>query len=702
MQQLETVLESSNVASLVYKFLDSLGIKTKDAIIHIAEILTKSESSPGIVALVFLIVLAVFGVIYYLRTQSQRGAIRRMQALVTRYDGIEDFADNFSEFRKDLAANKDENKHTFVLWEAWDEFCETIVADDVDGPVNLRNSIRPASFMNVEDLGFGPGFSRILPNLFVSAGLFLTFLGLVAALHQFAITMEGSGGGSTMDTAMTGFMTIASAKFTMSLVGLFCSILFTMLLRNQSGKIDRDLHRLCIKIERRLVFVSLEDIGFRQLKAATEQREHMREIGYGMVAELRKPLDALPEQITRSIAATMDPIFEKVSALGTSNMEGLVGDLSSQLSQSVGNALTRASESLGEATDRIGMMVDRMNSSNSQAGEGLQTALSHMATALSDMRSEIAASGQTASAAMNEGADKLLGVMNETLLGIRDNTSQGAHAMSAAADDMRKAAEGFRESLSAATADGVSAVETRMAASSAQAGEAIEGAGKSLLESFDSTSREIARLGSEMGGTIGDELLSRLEAVSLQLEDMANAIQKGAAGAQSAATGLSSGAQAIAGASDNFTTASRSMVAASEPLRASHERIEGSLRKLGATVDTVSETLTQNSTMIAENAAHVLDTAQAALGNEREGIRGSLEATRAAMSQLSKEAEKLDQIDEMLGRALQQYNTQLEAALGSAQDHISQMRDTLAPGIDTLKSVVEQAESFMPTQVRKA
>jgi chromosome segregation ATPase len=106
--------------------------------------------------------------------------------------------------------------------------------------------------------------------------------------------------------------------------------------------------------------------------------------------------------------------------------------------------------------------------------------------------------------------------------------------------------------------------------------------------------------------------------------------------------------------------------------------------------------------MIAENAAHVLDTAQAALGNEREGIRGSLEATRAAMSQLSKEAEKLDQIDEMLGRALQQYNTQLEAALGSAQDHISQMRDTLAPGIDTLKSVVEQAESFMPTQVRKA
>jgi ABC-type transporter Mla subunit MlaD len=165
---------------------------------------------------------------------------------------------------------------------------------------------------------------------------------------------------------------------------------------------------------------------------------------------------------------------------------------------------------------------------------------------------------------------------------------------------------------------------------------------------------------------------------------------------------MNNGAQAIVGASESFSSASRDLVSASEPIRASHERIEGSLNKLGITVDSVSETLMRSSTMVAENASHVLETAQAALGNEREGIRNSLEATRAVMAQLANEAEKLDQIDEMLGRALQQYNSQLDAAMGSAQDHISQMRDTLAPGIDTLKSVVEQAESFMPAQTRKS
>lgn len=680
---------------------DQIGLSVKDAILDLAGLLTKSESSPGIVALALIILLVVLCGLYAFRTRRQRRALQEMNFIISQYDGIPELSDNFAEFRQKLADKKDKSSSWKVLWEAWDEFCETIVLDDIEEPATLRNSIRPSSFMNTEDLGFTQGFYRIWPNIFVSLGLFLTFLGLVAALHQFALSMESSSAGETMESAMTGFMTIASAKFTMSLVGLACSILFTMLLRFRSGQIDRDLHKLCVKIERRLVFVSLEDLGFRQLKAATEQREHLREIGFGMVAELRKPLDELPEHITRSIAASMDPIFEKVSSMGTSNMESMVGDLSSQLSQSVGNALNRASESLGEASDRIGMMVDRMNTSNSQAGEGLQTALSQMAIALTDMRSEIAASGQTASTAMNEGADRLLSVMNETLSGIRDNTSQGAQAMSTAADDMRKAAEGFRETLSAASADGMSAVESRMAASSAQASDAIEGAGKNLLQSFDATSKEIARLGAEMSGTIGEELLSRLESVGMQLEDMAEAIQRGAAGAQSAATGLTNGAQAIAGASESFGVASRDMVAAAEPLRASHERIEGGLRKLDSIVETVSQTMIRSSTMIAENASNVLETAQAALGNEREGIRSSLEATRAAMAQLSVEAEKLDQIDVMLGRALQQYNSQLDAAMGTAQDHIGKMHETLSPGIDTLKGVIEQAERFLPAQTRK-
>lgn len=684
-------------ADLLSTYSEVFGRQIVDLIIDLAGLLTKSESSPGIVATALVAVLVGLSFLYWFKALRQRRAISQMQNLLREYSGIPEFAENYEIFRSKVEERKNSSAAWSELWQAWDEFSETIVPDDIDGRTVLRNSIRPGSFLNVEDLAFGPGFYRIWPNVFVSIGLLLTFLGLVAALHDFSQSMTDKG----MDSAMLNFMQIASAKFVMSLVGLACSILFNMLLRGTQDRVDRSLHQLCLMIERRLVFVSLEDLGFRQLKAATEQREHLREIGFAMVAELRKPLDALPEQITRSISEEMGPIFERVGNMGTSNMEGLVGDLSSQLTHSVGNALNRASESLGEASDRIGTMVDRMNASNTQAGDGLQSALGEMATAVQDLRNHVSETGQTASAAMTEGADKLLGVMNETLSGIRDNTSEGAQAMSAAAQEMRKAAEGFRAELSAAAEDGAAAARLRMEASSAEASETIDDAGKRVLEAFESSSQKIAELGVNMGNVVGDEIMGRIEAVNSQLAGLALAIEQSAAGTRDAASGLSRSATAITEGSTSFNSASQSLVKAAEPLRASHERIEGELRKVSSTVETVSETLLQASRQIAENARHVLETAQTGLGTEREGVRQSLEATRAALSQLSDEAEKLDEIDEMLGRALKDYSTQLEAALGSAQDHITEMRDTLAPGIDTLRSVVEQAESFMPAQSRR-
>jgi ABC-type transporter Mla subunit MlaD len=686
---------------LLQGIIDDLGLGLKDTIIAAAEYLTLSDSRPGLIAAILLFMLVACGGAFLYRTTRQLSAVSELNRRVRSFDGIESFAEGYAEFQHRLKQDYRRKGCRDKVWEAWDEFSETIVLDDIDnGPARLRNSIRPASFLNVEDLGFGPGLYRVLPNTFVSLGLFLTFLGLVAALHQFAQSM-GNIAGSGMDQAMRDFMQIASAKFVMSLVGLLCSIFFTILLRARQNKIDHAVMQLCSGIERRLVFVSLEDIGFRQLRAATEQREHLREIGFAMVAELQKPLEALPEKITVAIAERMDPIFDRVSSMGTSNMEGLVGDLSQQLSHSVGNALTRASESLVEATDRIGRMVDRMGETNTEAGDGLRDALDQMARAMSDMRAEVANSGRTASDAMTEGADRLLSVMSETLQGIRVNTGEGAEAMRKAAQEMRTAAESFRDTLSTASEESAQAAQDRIAQSGELAGDAIQGAGRSMLESFKKTSEDLATLGTTMGSAIGDELLSRLEAVGAQLETMADAVQRGANGAQSAAQGLNSGADAINGASAGFRSASQSLTSAAEPIRASQERMEATLRRVGELVETVSETLMQNSASVAENAAHVLDAAQTALGNEREGIRRSLESTRAAMAKLSEEAEKLDQIDQMLGRALMQYNAQLEAALGSAQDHVSQMRDTLAPGLDTLKSVVEQAEMFLPSQRRE-
>ncbi|TDE40851.1 hypothetical protein [Antarcticimicrobium sediminis] len=222
------------------EIIDEFGLALKDNIIATAEFLTLSDSRPGLIAALLAFATIFFGAVYFIRTFRQLNAVSDLDRRVRSFDGIESFAEGYADFQHVLKKKFRRKGPRSIVWEAWDEFNETLVLDDIDdGPARLRNSIRPSSFLNVEDLGFGTGLFRILPNTFVSLGLLLTFLGLVAALHQFATQMDAGNG---MDEAMRNFMKIASAKFVMSLVGLLCSIAFTVLLRARQTVVGDHQH----------------------------------------------------------------------------------------------------------------------------------------------------------------------------------------------------------------------------------------------------------------------------------------------------------------------------------------------------------------------------------------------------------------------------------------------------------------------------
>lgn len=531
--------------------------------------------------------------------------------------------------------------------------------------------------MNIEDIGFGPGFYRIFPNLFVSVGLFLTFLGLIAALNQFSDSMSQA---NNMDQAMRDFMKIASAKFIMSLAGLLCSIIFTMLLRRRGEVLSHALTELCTTLEDRLTFISLEDIGLRQLKAATEQRDNLRDIAMGMVDELKQSLrdstqetvsavNASAEKTAGAMTASVRPILAQVEKSGANHMESLASELSSQLSHSVGNALTKASQSLDDAAERISDMIDKMSANNTQAGESLESALTQVSQAVSNLHAEITTSGRTASETMANGADNLLSTMNEALTAMRDNMTVGAET-----------------------------VRQQMIQSSTESNALIIEAGRHLHDNVQQANDSIVRLGSEV---IGDQLIPRLETIGTQLDKMSDGINQGVSGAQKAAEELKNGASVFRDASEQFKDAGQSLTSATGPIRNSHQAIETTLSYLHKTVETVSENLKENSASVAQKAAHVLETAQTALGTEREGIRSTLETAKVEMARLSREIEQLANIDQLLTQTMEDYETQLRQALGLSQKHIQEMSNELAPALDTLRSVVEQAYSFQPLQKRE-
>jgi len=78
-------------------------------------------------------------------------------------------------------ANKTEEQKSVA--EAWKEYRETHVVDDQDGTFVVRIAVRPSQFFNLDDLHFTQGFWRIVPELLVTVGLSLAFLGVISALN---------------------------------------------------------------------------------------------------------------------------------------------------------------------------------------------------------------------------------------------------------------------------------------------------------------------------------------------------------------------------------------------------------------------------------------------------------------------------------------------------------------------------------------
>jgi hypothetical protein len=671
-----------------------LGIFVKVKILLIAGLL-KTDAAPGLATLALLMGLVCFVVIYARTTASRLAAINWLRRLIAEAGQLQSFAAAIADLDRKIAAETKGAAREHIAI-AWSEYRETLVAHDEDGVVTLRNSVRPSVFFNPEDLHFGPGGWRTVPGLFVSIGLFLTFLGLIAALD--GLTFKDP---DQIKEALEKLLKIASAKFIMSLTGLLCSIIFTIVLRRGMSGIERAVHKLCATIEARLTFISLEDLAVEQLRTTREQRDHFRTIGMELVAELGRPLkEELPLAISNSITSAMAPLMQQVGKAGADGMGEMVKGLSERFSDDVGRALAKASESLVQAGDRIAALSERMDQSSGRVGTEIDASVVRLTQAVEELRKGMGATAETASGAFTQGAEQLLGVMNQTLEGIRDNTGEGARALSAAAAEMREAAKEFRAEIESASKEGREAVSQRMAAEGANAAGAIGSASTSVLEAFGRTSKEISDRADQFAEKAGRELIAPLDAVSAQLGSLVEALSEGATGMRRLSDGVRTGAEASEQAASNFRSASQDLVAAVAPIRGANERMETAVAQLKESTNSAANAVIRSSESTAQSAAQTLATAQQILGGQERAIENSLKGLSEMLDRMKGQGDRLDDIDEKLGKAFDDYTMRVATAVESLFGHVRKMQDELGPALDTLRAIVEQAEQFRPESRR--
>ncbi len=663
-------------------------------ILSAANILVRDEV-PGYVALGLAALLAISMALVFGRTYGRKKAVAWLTRQIKNSQSGADFSRDIDR----LSAAIDQggsNRYRRNLARAWLKYRETLVPHEEDGKTILRNAVRPSTFLNPEDLGFGVGFWRIVPGLFVSGGLFLTFLGLIAALQSL-------GGRAAIDSAaMQELLSVASAKFIMSLTGLLCSIVFTIFLRGVYGWLEKAIHDLCGAIEKHLTYISLEALAAEQLKATREQREHFRLIGMELVAEIGRPLrEELPAAIQNSVANAMAPIVEKVGKMGTEGVGDMVSGLSRQLTDSIGSALSEASQKISDASGRLGSLADRLDQSSGRIGSEMEGVTERVAQAVEDLRAALMNTAEVTGGTFNDGAEKLLSVMNRTLEGIRDNTGEGARAMSAAADDMRRAAASFKQEIEAATRTGTETAQERMKLASQQVADQIGNAGKGVAEVFNRTSAEIARVAEDVSQKAGAGLLAPLAEIGTRLEALINQLNQGTSDMRRMSDGVRAGADASEKAAGTFKGAAAELVAAATPVKSIADRMDSSIRQLTDSTQRAASTVSRSAEATAESAASTLAAAQEILGGEAKAIESALGGVTVMLERLRGQGDRLDDMDGKLGQAFDLYTENVEKAVQGMFGHVRDLQNRLSPALDTMREIVEQVEQFAP-QSRRA
>lgn len=676
--------------------MDSLllpGVLVRNGILYIASIL-KNDAAPGFVTIALVIALGIAVVYWRKLVKRRRIALRSIHSIIAKIPENK-FSTYVTNVDADIAALSVTEEQQNVA-EAWNEYRETHVIDDQNGILVVRNAVRPSQFFNLDDLHFTQGFYRIVPGLFVTVGLSLTFLGLISALNSMSTSLNDGG-----SSALEGLLTIASAKFIMSLTGLCCSIVFTISLRRGTSQLEKALHGLNSLIEKRLTFISLEDLSIRQLKATIESREHFRKLGLEMVAEIGRPLrEDLPRAISESISSAITPVIEQVSRLGNDGVGEMVQNLSSRFSEDVGRALAQASERISLAGDQIKLLAERMDQSSGKMGNEMEGAIGRLGQAVETLRDGMQQTADTATSAFNQGAENLLATMNSTLQGIKDNTGEGARAIGEAAADMKAAALGIRTELETAAKQGAEAAQARMSESASQASEAIGQAATQVLGAFGKTAGEITKATEAMTQKTSTELLSPLSIIAEKLESVMGMLTETSTALHRASEGIKEGAVASENASGSFRASAQSLTNAADPIRAMMERIEVSTRQLRESSENSLSAIANAAKTNAEQSAMTLAAAQETLGGQHRAVESTLTNLQSLIAALRGQGERLDGIDEKLGKAFDSYQQQVATSVETLFDHVKTMQAELMPALDTMQSIVDQAENFAPKQGR--
>ena len=607
--------------------------------------LLKIDGVGPLLALGLIVLGLLIGTIFTIKFSIFIRELKEAIHAVGEFDSEEDFAEKFESVDEYFSSRRG-------LSQCWREFTESIIYPHAsrsggDREV-IRNTARPFEFFDANAAGFTTPNLKIWPNIFVGLGLVLTFAGLITALTTAVEGMDGAT--EAMQRSLVDLLRVTSAKFYTSLMALGVSIGLTIHFKFLEVWRDGLFKKLADKIERGMVYVSVEEVAYQQLVELREQKLQLQEFNTDLAMKLGS-------HIREAVSDAMNPVVEKLTNMGEN-----MGQNNLEAMQGIGEAIAKnvqgaAGESLGHLSDRLdslttvlGDMATNLSKSTGQFEADIASSLEGMKKGMEDLAQHLQTNAAKTSDMLGEKLEKLADSLSNASNDIKTNLQEGASQVSgelenaisklaSATDDsatkMSEAVSGIKDSVSSIS----SALDNVSNEASTTAKEKIEEAGQAVAKQVNDAGKSMAdSLESHM-----DELKvalngfeSSLDTASSNLSNMAVGLDKTSDSLRDASSSIDKSVNSMEGVSTKIETIIRPAMQASEAIKSSisqmEQKVSQSVILIGESVNKLEEEMRLNGKSWEEHSGK-FEGVNEKLGIVFERVNGQIEESQKRMSE---------------------------------------------------------------------
>jgi len=414
------------------------------------------------------------------------------------------FASSYEKIKTDIG----EDPIIGPVWRDWDATLITPTAPNLP----VRSTVRPAEYLSIELLdncGVNPRLHAAMPNLLVGVGLMLTFLGL-------ALALSAAGGIVGADKAMReiglrDLLGTASAKFTFSLIGLLCSILYTLWRHSLMKKAEQALTAFLAALEERIPLVTAAALQAEANVLLRESADAQQMFSNQLAVSIAGKLDeALDNRLGEHIGPLRTAIETLAAGINTQSQDTMKAMLESFLEQLRGGS--------GQAMQTVAETLKDLAGSMQEVRAGLADAAGRMAKAADDIANQMSRQADETMARMTQQMEGLVAELRSLAEQSRDS---GTEAITQVAKQIAAASEGFTR----ASADIAKGLDNAMGEMARRMGSEAETAAKTMAAELTKATDALRAL-SEDSRKTGD---TALQTLAQRLADAATAFEASSA-----------------------------------------------------------------------------------------------------------------------------------------------------------------------------